>query len=52
MLIRIVNLNKAFKVKNLNKNRELYIDYEVVVPLAYNVSLLFDFNNHVFAPLK
>lgn len=48
----IVDLNRAFKVRNLKGQRELYIDYEVVVPLAYNASLLFEFKNHVFAPLK
>jgi len=46
----IVDLKKAFKVKNVSGKRELSIDYERVVPLAYNASLLFDFKNHVTVP--
>lgn len=46
----IVDIKKAFKVKNLKGKRELSIDYERVVPLAYNASLLFDFKNHVTVP--
>jgi hypothetical protein len=45
----IVNMDKTFRVKNIDGNRDLSIDYELVVPLAYNVSLLFDFKNHVIA---
>ena len=45
----IVNLDKTFKVKNVDGNKDLSIDYELVVPLAYNISLLFDFKNHVIA---
>jgi len=45
----IVNLNKAFKVRNVDGNKDLSIDYEFVVPVAYNISLLLDFKNHVFA---
>ena len=48
----IVNLNKAFKIKNVNGKRDLYVDYEVVIPVFYNISLLFDFKNHVLAPIK
>jgi hypothetical protein len=49
---RIVNINKAFKVKTIEGKRDLSIDYELVVPVAYNVSLLFDFENHVLAPIN
>ena len=45
----IVNLDKTFKVRNVDGNKDLSIDYELVVPLAYNISLLFDFQNHVIA---
>lgn len=48
----IVNINKAFKIKSIEGKRDLSIDYELVVPVAYNVSLLFDFKNHVLAPLE
>jgi len=49
----IVDLKKAFRVKTLKTGKkELSIDYELVVPVAYNVSLLFDFNNHVLAPYE
>jgi hypothetical protein len=48
----IVNINKAFKFKNFEGRRELSIDYELVVPVVYNVSLLYDFENHVLTPKK
>ena len=49
---QIVNIDKAFKVKSVEGKRDLSIDYELVVPVAYNVSLLFDFQNHVLAPVN
>ena len=48
----IVNIDKAFKYKNVEGKRELSIDYELVVPLVYNISFLYDFENHVTAPKK
>jgi len=42
-----VNLDKAFTVKNIKTGRELAVNYEVVVPLFYNASLLFDFKNNL-----
>ena len=48
----IVDVRKAFKFKNFEGRRELIIDYELVVPVAYNVSLLYDFENHVLTPKK
>ena len=48
----IVNLDKTFKYKNVEGRRELSIDYELVVPVAYNVSLLLDFKNHVLTPQR
>ena len=48
----IVDLKQAFKVKTLNNSKKrLSINYELVVPVAYNVSLLFNFKNEVDAPL-
>ncbi len=49
---QVVNLNKTFKVKTIQGKRDLSLDYEVVIPIAYNVSLLFDFKNHVLAPIN
>ncbi len=44
--VTAVNFNKAFKVKKArNGGRELSVDYEVVIPLVHNASLLFDFKN-------
>ena len=48
----IVDVRKVFKYKNFEGRRELSIDYELVVPLVYNVSLLYDFQNHVLTPKK
>jgi hypothetical protein len=48
----IVKVDKAFKYKNVEGKRQLSIDYELVVPLVYNISLLYDFENHVLAPKK
>ena len=46
----IVNLNKAFKVKKIKGQRQMSVNYEVIVPLAYNAFLLFDFKNEVLIP--
>ena len=48
---RIINMNQVFQYKKVGGRRELMIDYEVVIPVVYNVSLLFDFKNHVLAPV-
>lgn len=48
----IVNLNTAFKVRNVDAKKELSINYELVVPVFYNVSLLFDFENSVLTRHK
>jgi len=42
-----VNLDKAFTVKNVKGAREMSVNYEVLVPIAYNAYLLFDFKNEV-----
>ena len=42
--VTAVNFDKAFKVKKLKSGgRELSVDYEVVIGLVHNASLLFDF---------
>ena len=48
----IVNLDRAFKVRNADGRKALSINYEVVVPVVYNISLLLDFKNEVIAPIK
>ena len=50
--INVVDLKNAFQVRNVNGNRALTINYEKVIPVAYNVSLLFDFKNEVIAIRK
>jgi len=41
----IVKVAKVLKIKIVDGRKELRIDYEVVVPVVYNVSLLLDFQN-------
>jgi len=48
----VVNLNRTFQVKSIGGKKDLSLDYEVVIPVFYNVSLLFDFKNHVLAPIN
>jgi hypothetical protein len=43
----IVDLNKALSVEKENEFKYIRVEYEVVVPLVYNVSALVDFNNEV-----
>jgi len=45
--VTAVNFDKAFKVKKVKTGRELSVDYEVVIGLVHNASLLFDFKNRV-----
>jgi hypothetical protein len=52
MADRIINIHKVFKFKKVGGKRELMLDYEVVIPVVYNASLLFDFKNHVLAPVR
>ena len=41
----IVQVAKVLKIKPVDGRKELRIDYEVVVPVVYNLSLLMDFEN-------
>lgn len=43
----IVNLNEALEVNKSDTRMDITVEYEVVVPLVYNVSALVDFNNKV-----
>ena len=49
---RVVDLKTAFKVKNVDGKKDLSVDYEIVIPVVYNVNLLLDFQNHVLAPKR
>ncbi|MBX2867158.1 MAG: GerMN domain-containing protein [Acidiferrobacterales bacterium] len=42
-----VNLDKAFRVTQKKSSRVMSINYEVVIGLVSNASLLFDFENEV-----
>lgn len=42
-----VDLDKAFTVKKVKGGREMSVNYEVLVPVAYNAYLLFDFKNEI-----
>ncbi len=42
-----VDLDKAFTIKNVKGGREMSVNYEVLVPVAYNAYLLFDFKNEI-----
>ncbi len=42
-----VDLDSAFAVKNVKGVRHMTVNYEVVVPLFANASLLFDFQNEI-----
>ena len=41
----IVQVAKVLKIKPVDGRKELRIDYEVAVPVVYNLSLLMDFQN-------
>lgn len=43
----IVDLDKALTVEKEDESKYIRVQYEVVVPLVYNVSALVDFNNEV-----
>ena len=43
----IVDLNKALTLAKENEHKYIRVEYEVVVPLAFNLSALVDFDNQV-----
>ena len=46
----IVDLNKALTLDKNDAQQFIKVDYEIVVPLVYNVSALLNFNNEVEIP--
>ncbi len=47
-----VDINKSLKMKRSRDKLQLQVDYETVVPLFANVSLLLKFENHIDAAKK
>jgi len=43
----IVDLNKSLTLESSDSGKFMVVQYEVVVPLVYNLSALVDFNNRV-----
>lgn len=43
----IVDLNKTLALEKENERRYMRVEYEVVVPLVYNLSALVEFDNQV-----
>jgi hypothetical protein len=48
----IVDLKKSLVIEKSKTSMIMSIDYEVVVPLAYNISALLTFSNRVEMPLR
>ncbi len=48
----IVDLKESLTIEKTSKLMSIVIDYEVVVPLVYNVSALLEFNNTADVPLQ
>ena len=46
----VVDMEKALRLERKDKGIDLKVRYEVVVPMAYNLSALIDFDNVVYAP--
>lgn len=46
----VVDMEKALRLDRRDKGVEVRVKYEVVVPLAYNLSALLQFDNMVYAP--
>ena len=46
----LVDLKEAFRVIKDNRNMTLKVEYDVIVPLAHNMSALIEFDNEVEVP--
>lgn len=49
---KVVDLNDTLRIEKKNDRMILTINYEVVVPLAYNISALLEFNNRAEISLR
>ena len=47
----VVDLNKALTVEKTKTEKKVRVNYEVIIPLMYNVSALLEFENEVSGPL-
>lgn len=47
---QVVQMDEALRLERRDKGVEARVNYEVVVPLVYNLSALITFDNTVFAP--
>jgi hypothetical protein len=47
----VVDLNKALSVEKTKTEKKVRVNYEVIIPLMYNVSALLEFENEVSGPL-
>jgi hypothetical protein len=47
----VVDLNKALSVEKTKTEKKVRVNYEVVIPLIYNISALLEFQNEISGPL-
>ncbi len=52
MAADMLDLHQALSITKTKNTRVISIDYERVVPMAYNISALLDFENSVEIPLQ
>jgi len=48
----LLDLNEALKITKTKNVKVISIDYERVIPMAYNISALLEFENSVEVPLR
>lgn len=48
----VVDLKESLTIEKTKNDMIISIDYEVVVPLVYNISALLDFENRVDVPIQ
>ncbi|GBE08260.1 hypothetical protein BMS3Bbin11_00573 [bacterium BMS3Bbin11] len=48
----LLNLNEALVITKTKTKKVISIDYERVVPMAYNISALLDFENSIEVPIE
>ena len=52
MAADMLDLNQALKITKVKNVKVVSIDYERVIPMAWNISALLDFENSVEIPLR